>query len=56
VKKLNFRGHVGHKKYVHVAVGALFAARIGTEEPSLQDGLRLEVLGYLLRHYLCGHI
>ena len=43
-------------KYVHVAVGALFAARIGAEEPSLQDGLRLEVLGYLLRHYLCGHI
>ena len=33
----------------------LLASGVGAEEPSLQDGLRLEVLGYCLLDCLGGH-
>ena len=43
-------------KYVHVRIISLLSTGKGTEEPSLQDGLGLEVFGYLLCHCLSTHI
>ena len=46
---------VWHYQYVDIGVLALLASGVGAEEPSLQDGLRLEVLGYCLLDCLGGH-
>ena len=48
-------GMVKDYEYIHIAVLALLAPCIGAEEPSLQDGLRLEVFGYRLLHCLIAH-
>ena len=42
-------------KDIHVTPRSLFASRIGTEEPCLQDGLGFEVVGNPLLHYLGTH-
>ena len=40
---------------VHVAVLALLTAGEGSENPCFQDGLRLEIVGYLLGDHLGTH-
>lgn len=59
---LQFTHHVGYgeqrnacllvilHKYVHIAVLSFLAAGKRTKESCLQDGLRLEVIGYCLFH------
>ena len=42
-------------KYIHIAVLTFLTTGKGTKEPCFQDGLRLEVFGYLLCHHLCTH-
>ena len=48
-------GFVRQNEYVDIGVSSLLAAGKGAKEPSFQDGLRLEVFGYLLCHCLCTH-
>lgn len=43
---------VKHNKYVHIAIRPLLTTGVRTKQPSLQDGLRLEVLSYHLCHGL----
>ena len=42
-------------QYVHIRVLALLTTCIGAKEPSLQDGLCLEVFSNLFCHSLCTH-
>ena len=48
-------GTVGYKENVDVAGGRFLSSGEGAEEPCLQDGLRLEVVGYGLLHLLGVH-
>lgn len=42
-------------KDIHIAQWCLFAAGEGAEKPSLQDGSRLEIVGYYLGHRFGAH-
>jgi hypothetical protein len=46
---------VGNKKDINIALRRLLASGEGTEEPCLQDWLRLEVVGYSLLYQLVAH-
>ncbi len=54
-KQTNWYAAIELDKQIHIAVFTLLATGKGAKEPCLQDGLRLEVLGYLLCHLLCRH-
>jgi hypothetical protein len=50
-----FAGIVGHEKDIHIASRGLLATGEGTEKPSLQDRLRLKVIGNSLFHHFGAH-
>ena len=54
-KQANRETSIKLDKYIHIAIRTLLTTRIGAKEPCFQNGLRLEVFGYLLCHRLCIH-
>ena len=46
---------VKYNQYIDIALESLFPSCEGAEEPCLQDGLRLEILGYLLCYCFSAH-
>ena len=42
-------------QYVHIAFSRFLTASKRPKQPCFSDGLRLEIIGYLLCHYLCTH-
>ena len=54
-KQTYWGGSVELHKYVYVGTLRLLTTGIGAENPSFQNGLRLEIVGYLLCHSLCTH-
>ena len=47
---------VKYNKYVNIRVFSLLIACIRSKYPCFQDGLCLEIMGYLLYHRLLTHI